>query len=120
MEILKKQLELSNRDYYKTHLSIINALLPVKLSPREIDVLSMFMSFNGDLGKDRFGATAKKFVRKEFNLSHSGLANYMKSLMGKGFIKKEGDSVIILPLLKPNIKYQLYQFKLVNKDGNIL
>jgi len=116
MEIIQKQIRLEEIEYYKTHLYIVNALLPVKLAPKEISVLALFMSFKGDLAKDRFGSTAKKIVRTKLNLSQPGLGNYLKSLKRKGFLIKNRETreLEIIPILKPEDSVQMYQFKLIN------
>ena len=111
MKGIIKKLNLSHNEYYRQHLAIINAFLPVKLTPKEIDVLALFMSFKGDLEKDRFGTTARKIVMKDLNLSSGGLGNYIKSLKNKGFIT---DDMKIPGLLKPNDSSQEYMFKLKN------
>ena len=95
------------------HLEIINPLLPVSLTPKEIEVLSSFMSLQGDISKDRFGTTARKMVQQSVGLSVAGMSNYMKSLKSKGFIT--GNK--ILPILFPTNGEQDYQFKLVNYDS---
>lgn len=118
MKIIKKQLFLPTNEYYITHLSLINPLLPVKLTPKEIEVMAIFMSFTGDLELDRFGTTGKALVRQRLNLSHPGLANYMKSLLTKGFIRRENGNLQILPILHPEKDFQLYQIKLVKNVTN--
>lgn len=114
MEILKKQLRLEAHEYYSTHLALINALLPIKLTPKEIEVLALFMTFQGELAEDRFSTTGKKIVRDRLKLSQPGLANYIKSLIKKGFLKKVKNNIEILTILQPEKELQLYQFKLIN------
>ena len=100
---------LSPIEYYKTHLTIINPLLPVKLTPKEIELLSYFMLLNGSISKDRFGTTGKRMVRDRMKISAASMSNYMKSLINKGFINDNE----ILNILYPDYTEQLYQFKLV-------
>ena len=114
MKLLKKQLRLEKHEYYITHLTLVNALLPVKLTPKEIEVLGIFMSFEGELAENRFSTTGKQLVRDKLKLSHPGLANYMKSLMTKKFLVKVKDSIEILPILLPEKEEQLYQIKIIN------
>lgn len=113
MKIIQKQLKLEDLDYYKVHLSIINSFLPTKLSKKEIEVLSIFMSFTGDIALDRFGATAKKIVKMKLGMSSAGLANYLKSMRQKGFLISKEKEIKILPILQPEDISQLYQFKLI-------
>lgn len=110
--MIKKTIKLGNLEYYNTHLQVINPLLPVQLTPKEIEILAQFMSFNGTLADDRFGTTARKIVKEKMNLSNAGVSNYMKSLKSKGFITGN----FIVPILFPENRTQEYNFKLVNID----
>jgi|FLOH01.1.fsa_nt_gi DNA-binding MarR family transcriptional regulator len=110
--IIKKVLKLGTLDYYNTHLQIINPLLPIHMTPKEIEILANFMSLNGTIAEDRFGTTARNMVKSKMNLSNAGISNYMKSLKDKGFIEKN----TILPLLFPENGEQLYQFKLIDYE----
>ncbi len=110
MHIIKKQLSLSSFDYYSTHLRIINPLLPVHLTPKEIELLANFMSLNGSISEDRFGTTAKRIIKNKMKIQSAGISNYMKSLKSKGFIN--GNNIIAI--LYPDKNEQLYNFKLKN------
>lgn len=109
---LKKLLILPKNKYYETHLSLINCILPVKLTPMEITVLSSFMSLEGDIAQYRFGSSAKKIVMKNCDISPAGLSNYMKSFLDKQFIKEVDGVITIWPLLIPMVEEQTYLFKL--------
>jgi len=113
MKPISKVLKLTKLKYYKKHLSLLNVILPTKLTPKELEVLAMFMSFEGELANERFGTTARKLVKDKLNLSPGGLGNYLNSLKEKKFISNE-DS--ILPILFPNNNQQLYQFQFINLD----
>jgi hypothetical protein len=115
MKRVNKKLSLSQNDYYRQHLAIVNAFLPIKLTNKEIDVLGLFMSFKGVLEKDRFGTTARKIVMSELNLSSGGLGNYINSLKKKGFITKD---MQIPKLLVPSEGKQEYYFILENTQVN--
>ncbi len=114
MKPIVKTLKLDKIEYYITHLSIVNCLLPIKLTPKEIEVLAWFMSFDGILAEERFGTTARKIVRKELKISHQGLSNYMNTLTTKQFIIEEGKGFKILPFLHPDQQEQAYSLKLIN------
>lgn len=115
MSQIKKQMKLNKGEYYQTHLSLVNCVLPVKLTPMEIKVLASFMSLKGDIGKDRFGTSAKKLVRKELEITSAGMSNYIRSLKDKGFLKEDKGTVSILPILFPQDQEQVYFFKLINE-----
>lgn len=113
MKALSKKLELSASEYFKIHLNIVNSLINTKLTPKEVEVLALFMSLQGDIAKDRFGTTAKKFVKQELSLSDGGLSNYIKSLKNKGFITSGNDIPMVL---MPNAEKQEYFLQLINLD----
>lgn len=111
-------MKLSRKSFYETHLSIINCILPKKMTPMEIKVVAAFMSLNGDIALYRFGPSAKKIIMKELGLSPAGLSNYLTSLIEKGFLIRTGDMINILPLLIPEKEEQWYLFKLINEEQN--
>lgn len=111
---ISKKLELGKRDYHTLHLEIINPFLPIRLTPREIDVLSAFMSLSDELAEDRFGTTARKVVMKRLGISPGGLGNYLNSLKEKGFVYKEGGALWIASIVLPDPEEQSYQFNIVN------
>lgn len=108
-----KTLKLKDIEYFKKHLEIINPLLPVKLTSKEQDVLSSFLSLKGELYDDMFSATSRKVVMEQLNLSQGGLGNYLKQLKTKGAIKREKGRTFILPQLIPGDEIQEYAFKLI-------
>ena len=101
--------------YFKKHLELINPFLPVPLTPKEVEVLSCFMSLSGNIvDEERFGTTSRKYVKKTLNLSDGGLSNYIMALRKKGFIRSKDGIDYIPGVLLPNEKEQIYMFKLVN------
>ena len=118
MKEIRKLVRLNKTDYYETHLSIINCILPIKMTPMEIKVMATFMGLEGDVAQYRFGPTAKKIVmatvKPEKPLSAAGLSNFISSLTEKGFLTKNGDMMHILPILLPETIEQIYIFKLEN------
>lgn len=120
MQIIRKKLNLTKLEYHKTHLSFINCLLPVKMTPKEIEVLAGFMALEGDIAKHRFGKTARKLIMEELKLSPSGLSNYIKSLSDNNFLKEDqAKELQIWPLLIPEEKEQEYQFKIIKVPDEI-
>lgn len=111
--IIRKVRKLPTLEYYITHLQIINPILPVNLTPKEIELLANFMSFNGDISNDRFGTTARGLVKGKMNITTAGVSNYLRSLKNKGFIISDK----ILPILFPDKDEQAYQFKLINYEA---
>lgn len=116
MPDIKKTLQLTKVEYYKTHLSIVNCVLPdtSKMTPTEIKVLANFMALEGDIAINKFGPTGKKVVMKALDISDAGLSNYLKQLTDKDCVRKKGDTLIIHPLLEPQSEQQIYMFRLIN------
>ena len=88
MEVIKKKLgDLTEEEFHVRHLQIINLLLPVNMTQKELEVLALFMSLDGQIvKKDRFGTTARKIVMEKLNISSGGLGNYLKALKDKKII----------------------------------
>ena len=114
MEVIKKALDLQEDKYYITHLSIINPMLPVHLTPKEIEVLAAFMTLKGDIANvDRFATSCRKIVKSRLELSDGGLGNYIKSLKEKGFIRVSEEEILYIPkFLFAEEKEQGYMFKI--------
>lgn len=112
MNIIKKALKLSRREYYQKHLFLINHILPIQMTPKETEVLAAFMSLEGDIAEDPFGTSGRKMVRRKMGISAGGLGNYLDTLKSKRFIIGEKNDLSILPILIPEDKEQGYQFKL--------
>jgi hypothetical protein len=118
MELLTKQLELSKEDYFETHLSIVNSVLPanLKLTPMEIRVLSRFMALEGDIvSVNRFCTSARSIVKANLKISDGGLGNYIRSLYQKGVIYKRQNNYFIQAALLPEPDNQSYAFKIIKK-----
>ena len=116
--VISKTLTLDKDKYYQTHLSIINGVLPIKLTVMEINVLAAFMSLDGGEinNNDMFCTSAKKMVKEKLELSDGGLGNYMKSLRDKRFIIKRDNVEVIQPILIPDNNNQSYNFKLIKSN----
>lgn len=115
MNVIKKQLDLKDELYYIKHLSIINPMLPVQMTPKEIEVLGTFMSLKGDIAEeDRFGTTCRKIVKEKLGLSDGGLGNHLKSLKDKSFIYSLSNGrFTILDVLLADEEQQGYMFKII-------
>ena len=112
MKVISKSISLDSYNYYKKHLYIINPLLPIQLTDKEIEVLASFMSLTGDLSKDPFSTTGRKIVMERLSLSAGGLSNYLRQLKEKGFLVDNK----IIPILIPENSVQLYSFKLIKNE----
>ncbi len=117
MGIIKKIISVPREQYFIQHLSIINSMLPVRLTPKEIEVLGSFMSLKGDIvEEDRFGTTCRKIVKERLNLSDGGLGNYIKALRDKNFIyTNEDGNLTIQEVLMADENNQSYLFKIIEK-----
>jgi len=115
--IIQKSILEKGRRYYSTHLEIVNTFFPIKLTPKEIDVLGAFMDIDNELAKKkRFCTEFRKVVKKELKLSDGGLSNYIGSLSDKQAIKEDEEgNLYINPILFPKEGFQFYQFKLTKE-----
>lgn len=117
MKIIQQSFKLEREEYYKVHLSILNILLPVKLTEKEVEVLSTFMSLPYDVViDDYFNPVARKVVMDKCNIKPGGLSNHIKSMAKKGFIYKNDITrrFYIKDFLLPEDEIQGYQIKLMN------
>lgn len=116
MKILEKSLiNLTPKEYYLFHLSIINIFSPVEITPKEREVLAVFLSFTGERAEtERFSSYFRKKVKIELKLSDGGLTNHITSLKNKGAIVERIDGTLFVSeSLLPEPKKQLYQFKIL-------
>ena len=112
--ILSKTLSLTENEFFKTHINIINALLPNKLSPKEIDTLAVFMSFTGTLAGDKFCTSGKKIAKETLGMSYQQLWNTVNNLKKKGSLVEIDGKLDILPILFPKSRTeQEYAIKLL-------
>lgn len=115
MPTIQKVLRLSKNQYYETHLLLVNALLPAKMTPKEVEVMARFMALEGDIATDRFGTSARKIIKEELDISDGGLGNYLKSLKNKNFLRLNPQGKLeIHPLLQNSPTEQIYAFRLEN------
>lgn len=117
MKPLVKTVSLEKIEYYTIHLQLVNCVLPIKLKPKEIEVLANFMGFREDEENERFNSNNRKIIRNRLNISHGGLSNYINSLRDKGVLIKTGKGITLLPVLQPDEKEQAYMFKIINIDN---
>lgn len=116
MKIIQKAFKLDNDKYYELHLQIVNSVLPVRLSEKELEVLSSFMALEKNIIKiDNFNSFARKQVKTKLGLTSAGLSNHLRSMIDKGFLSKDEMSglITIKHFLIPEEDGQGYQFKIV-------
>lgn len=87
MKRVKKE-RLNKKEFIPKYLKLINVILPLPLTNKELEILSAFMELEGDLVEnDRFGTQARSYVREKFGFkTHSNLDNYIKYFKNKGVI----------------------------------
>ena len=108
--IIRKKLVLKDELFFRQHLEIVSAVLPVKLTDKEIDVLSIFM-FKGNFSKE-----SRKYVREKLNLSSASLSNYIRYLLNKGYIIRGNDDIFKFNNLIKADKVIKYNFELEYED----
>lgn len=114
-KIIAKVLKLNKDEYFEKHLNIINHILPRQLTKKQVKVLSAFLSLEGDLEKDPFSTTGRKIVMERLDLRPGGLGNYLEVFRENKYIIEIDGKEQILPILRPENKLQLYQFRLEQK-----
>jgi len=118
MKVIQKGFELSKKEYYKTHLKIVNSIFPINITDKEIDILSEFLSIPNEIdNKNVFNSLARKRVVDILGLTKCGMSNHLKNMKNKGFLKKDGEHLIIVPGILPDLNMQGYNFKLKVKDA---
>ena len=118
MKIIQQAFKVDNEDYYSMHLNIVNAILPVKLTQKEIEVLAGFMALDKGLTKEGyFNSVARKIVRTKLGLSPAGLSNHLGEMITKNFLTKDDitNEIKIKVFLLPEDDGQGYQLKLLKK-----
>jgi len=110
-----KTLKLNRLDYYITHLKIINSVVALDLTNKEINVLAHFLSMEGDIRNDLFGTTSRKLVREKCGITLSGLTNYLDSLQSKKCINKDDTGKLSLhPIINIGSNTEhIYTLKLI-------
>lgn len=84
--------KLDEYEYNKMYLSVLGLFLPEKLTGKEIDVLSMFVTIGNEMNADDcFNSYARKKVKEKLGISSAGLHNHMKSIMNKGYVREDID-----------------------------
>lgn len=119
MKIIQQAFNLNKEEYYVVHLKILNAILPIKLSEKELEVLAAFMGLDKNIVEENyFNPLARKKVLKKLDLSPAGLSNHLKSMLEKGFIIKNNitNNITIKEFLLPESFVQGYQFKIVKNE----
>lgn len=119
MRVIQKELRLQNLNYYLTHLNIINSLLTIKLTDKEVEILAEFMSLDKKLTEaDMFNTLTRKLVKENLKgMSSGSLSNHLKSMIDKGFLVKDEitKKITIKNFLLPENDWQGYQLKLIKE-----
>lgn len=78
-------------EYHEMHFKLLNVILPEsrKLTNKEVEVLVVVLGLEGDTTRYPFGTTARKIIMERTGVKKSGLSNYIKTLLEKGFIVED-------------------------------
>lgn len=118
MKIIQQAFNLEYQEYYIMHLQILNAILPVKLTDKELEVLAAFMGLDKNLIEENyFNPITRKKVLNKVNLTPAGLSNHLKSMINKGFLIKNSitNTITIKDFLLPEENEQGYKIKILKK-----
>ena len=122
MKVIQQVFNLDREKYFATHLSILNAILPAKLTDKELEVLSAFMSLDETITQENmFNSEARKRVMKKLNLQPAGLSNHLGAMITKGFLVKNDVTklITIKQFLLPEKDGQGYQIKIYLRNEQI-
>ena len=118
MKIITKSINVDNYSYYRKHLEILNVLLPVKLSQKEVEVLAAFMSQDIKLIEDSmFNIITRKNVMSQLKMQPGGLGNHLKTMIEKGYLIKNKitNEIKVKEYLLPEKNNQGYRLRLNKK-----
>lgn len=114
MKVIEKDFELDSLSYFKAHLGILNALLPIHITHREVEILSHFWSLPVEVrSPNMFCTEARREVSKVLGLNGGSMSNHLKNMRKKGLLLRDGDYFVIAPALLPSDSVQSYRLKLV-------
>lgn len=99
--MISKTFYVEGSKVYQKHLEILNGVLPIKLTDKEIDVLATIIKYGS-----RVNQGVKNVIRDDLGMNKSNVNKYIKSLEDKGFII--GGAVI--PLVVAKAKELSYNF----------
>ncbi|MBQ1668378.1 MAG: hypothetical protein II063_10425 [Prevotella sp.] len=109
---LRKTMLESGVRYYEQHLRVLNIMFPVKMTERELEMLSWWFEAGGgvlDSGK-------RSDIMAAMGLSRSGLSNIVGSLKAKGFIRESGEGLVMFGKLAVGEYEQGYVIRLIKGE----
>lgn len=110
------EVELDVFSYYLANIYFAMAFVKEKLTTKEAEVLAAFMVARDEFDY-AFSTEARKYVQEKLGISKAGLSNYIKYIIGKGYIYKDDKGQYkIRESLVPARVGQQYSFVIVNKD----
>lgn len=117
MKVIKQDFNLNELEFYQTHLKVLNAVLPINITNKEIEILAEFMTLPKELTNGNlFNTQARKNVSEKLSLKEGGMNNHIKNMKKKGLIIGNTNELKIAPALIPSNKVQGYDFKLINTE----
>ena len=110
MQVLKKTVKVSGLEFYKKHLEILNCVLPIVMTSKEIMVLASIMYVQNTF--DSILVDWKKEVCKILSIEKNVLNYSIRNLVKKGFLIRVGDKIEIFSKLVIGGGEQVYYFKI--------
>lgn len=105
MQKRKKEITFADtQSYVNMYIRLISDLIPGEdITPREIELLSAFLSFRGKVAEeDRFSSSFRKAARRMLQMGSSQMTNIINDLTKKGIImKNEYGDLYVDPIYIP-------------------
>lgn len=115
MNVIRRKYKLPHKEYIRLYLEVLNPILPIHFTPKEIEVFSLLLYYNSD---DFCNTKTRKLIQEELSLSNAGLSSYIKSLKDKTFIREEEftKKLIPAPYIIPDKDIQIIEIMLENEN----
>lgn len=99
--VIKDKYEVNEKEFYRIYFNIFNIKLTKKLTPQEIEVLSIIcskpMNFLLDSKKSPVRKSRKHELADDLGVERTAIYGFLKGLVSKGLLIKKSDDFLELP-----------------------
>lgn len=120
--VIKDKYEVTEREFYKIYFNIFNIKLENKLTPREIETLSILcskpMNYHLDSNRSPNGKSKRQEIGEEMGVNKTIVYGFISGIVQKGLLIKKSDDFFELPegikklraAIKENLKSGTFVF----------